>query len=210
MIAILLQTNPSNPIQGINDLVDGATKLSHTANEVGVYNMITGVFMIIVLLFVLMQVFTFYKITNKLSIIAECSARTMVYFTDKLQKDINIDQARAIISEQIDKAASATKFQILLMKEANHISDTEATHERIRIFVENLYGKRVNHFKKFEYHEKNLAKILVPNRLSEAIELITELLYMDRDNFRIDYINRRIDEFYTTVKSDYNDRLDSL
>ena len=55
MIAILLQTNPSNPIQGINDLVDGATKLSHTANEVGVYNMITGVFMLIVLLFVLMK-----------------------------------------------------------------------------------------------------------------------------------------------------------
>lgn len=207
---MLLQSDPVNPTQGLADLVDGATQLSNTTREVGVYNMITGVFMLIVLLFVLMQVVTFYKITSKLTIIAECSAKTMVYFTDKLQKDINLDQARAVISEQIDRAASATKFQILLMKEANHISDFESTHERIRIFVENLYGKRVNHFKKFEYHEKDLTKILVPDRNIEAIALITELLYMDKELLRIDYINRRVDEFYTTVKSDYNDRLDCL
>lgn len=205
MLSTLLQVDPS-----LTELGDTATKLSQTTAEVGVYNMITGVFMTIVLIFVAMQAITFYKLTSKLSLISECSLKTLDYFQNKMQKDINIDQARSEISEQLDKAADSMKFQILLMKEMNHITNTEVTGERIRRWINNTYNRRVNHFKKFEYNGHLLVELLSPNFCEDGYNVFHELLYLTEGEFSVGNINRQVNEFYTHIKSTYNARLDNL
>lgn len=206
LINVLLQASVSSP----GELADTAEKLGRATNEIGVYNMITGVFMVIVLLFTSMQIFTFYKITTKLTLISEASEKTLQFFSSKMMKEINIDQARSEIIEQIEKCAGMMKFQILLMRELNHIKNHEATLEKIRLFVNNVYGRKYNHFKKFEYNERSLADVLTPDFNESAIELMKELLYLEEESFKSVYINKQIDDFYSQMKAAYNNRLDNF
>jgi hypothetical protein len=202
----VLQASVSSP----DELADTAEQLGRATNEIGVYNMITGVFMVIVLLFTSMQLFTFYRITTKLTLISEASEKTLQFFSSKMMKEINIDQARSEISEQLEKCAGMMKFQILLMRELNHIKDQEATLEKIKLFVYNLYGRKYNHFKKFEYNEASLSDVLTPDFNDSAIVLMKELLYLEQDSFKSVYINKQIDDFYSQMKAAYNARLDNL
>lgn len=114
----------------LGSMVDGADKLARTSSEVGVYNVIVGVFMIIVLLFVLMQMISFYKLTSKLNVIADASLKTLEYLSDKAQKEINLDQARAITNDALERSALSMKFNVVLMKELNHIDDTDLTRTK--------------------------------------------------------------------------------
>lgn len=205
LLTILLQAQPN-----VTELGHTASELSRTTAEVGVYNMITGVFMTIVLIFVAMQAITFYKLTSKLSTISECSIKTLDYFQNKMQKEINLDQARSEISEQIDKGADSMKFQILLMRELNHIDDKESTRIKISRWLSNSYTSRFNHFKKFEYNGHILSDIMEPSFMEDAQKLMTELLYLDKSEFKVEYIHRQVDDFHSLMKGAYNSRLDNL
>jgi len=208
LAAFLLQATPVVPTEG--DLASTAEQLGRATSEIGVYNMITGAFLMIVLVFTCMQIYAFYNLTSKLSTISEASIKTMQFFNNKMMKDINIDQARSEIVEQLDKCASSMKFQILIMRELNHISDKEATMERIKLFVSNLYSRKFNHFKKFEFDERPLTEILIPDFNDSAVNLMEKLLYSDEKDFKVMYINAQVDDFYSQIKSSYNIRLDNL
>lgn len=196
-------------MDGLSVLADNAIKLGKTSSEIGMNNIIIGVFLILFLLMFTSLFSSLHKLTKDIGRIAECSTKTMVYFTDKLQKEINLDQARSIITEQVNEACSSMKVQVMMMRSHDDLDDRDEILVRINNYIYNTYNKRQNHFKKFEYNEKVLAKILVPNRNAEASKLMIELVYSS-DACSLDYITRRIDEFYTTIKSDYNTRLDSL
>lgn len=199
----------TNPIDGIGVLTDNAIKLGQSSYDIGMNNVLLGVFLILFLLMFLSLFSSMYKVTKDMAIIAECSTKTMIYFTDKLQKDINLDQARSIIAEQINEAGSSMKIQVMMMRESDNLSDRDDTILRVNRYINNMYNKRLNHFKKFEFNEKDLSGILVPNRNAEASKLVMELIYTQKD-VTLDYVNRRVDEFYATIKSDYNARLDNL
>jgi hypothetical protein len=192
------------------DLANTAEQLGRATNELGVYNMITGTFLTIVLIFTVLQIYTSYKLTSKLSIISEASIKTMEFFNNKMLKEINIDQARSEISEQLDKMSSSMKFQIILMKELNHIANEEETMRRIDMFIKNMHNKAYNHFKKFEYKEKLLTEVLEPNFTDSAAELMKRLLYLKGDEFNATYINSQVEDFHSQVKTAFNIRLDDF
>jgi hypothetical protein len=198
------------PTEATQELANTAEQLGRATNELGVYNMITGTFLTIVLIFTILQIYTSYKLTSKLSVISEASIKTMEFFNNKMLKDINIDQARSEISEQLEKCAASMKFQILIMKELNHISDEEGTMDRIKLFTSNLYSRKYNHFKKFEYKERSLIDILTPDFNDSAVHLMKRLLYLPDDEFKATYINSQVDDFYSQIKTTYNIRLDDF
>lgn len=198
------------PTGATQDLANTAEQLGKATNELGVYNMITGTFLTIVLIFTVLQIYTSYKLTSKLSIISEASIKTMEFFNNKMLRDINIDQARSEISEQLDKMSSSMKFQIMLMKELNHIADKEGTTKRIESFVKTMHNKAYNHFKKFEYKEKYLTEVMEPNFMDSAAELMKKLLYLENNEFNATYINSQVEDFHSQVKTAFNIRLDDF
>lgn len=211
LTSLLLSASPvSQNIESVGALVDGASKLSYTSHEVGVYNTITGVFLVIVLLFISMQMVSFYKMTTKLNSISEASTKTLLYFTTKLQKDVGVDQARSIVGEIINQSANGMKIQVLIMKELNHIDDVERTEKRIQNFIDQQVERRKNHLSKFEYNEKDMSRIIDHSKVADAFDLMKELLYTPSSEFTVEMVTRRVDEFYSRLKFYYYQRLDEL
>lgn len=128
------------------------------------------------------------------------------YFDGEAMKNINLDQARGIISAEMERTRSEITLEVIRIKLNNHLEETDRINTRIDMFVDRAYSYGVSHCRKFEYQGKPLAMFFE----SAWKEIVKNQMRLDCQEHTIDM--PRMDALYSSIfnrfKTMFNDKID--
>lgn len=128
------------------------------------------------------------------------------YFDGEAMKDINLDQARGIISAEMERAKNEITLEVIRIKLNNHLEEKERVNARIDMFVDRAYSYGVSHCRKFEYQDKPLALFFE----SAWKECVKNQMRLDCQDHEVDM--PRMDAIYSAIfnrfKTSFNDKID--
>lgn len=146
-------------------------------------------------------VFIWQQITSQKTLI-----KIERYFDGEAMKNVNLDQARGIISVEMERAKCEITLEIIRIKINNHLDETDRVNTRIDMFVDRAYSAGVSHCRKFEYQGKPLAMFFE----SAWKEIVKNQMRLDCQDHAVDM--PRMDAIYSAIfnrfKTAFNDKID--
>jgi len=97
---------------------------------------------------------------NKLDLICKFAEKVMQYFEKDAFRIVDIDQARSLISTELEKSKNAILVFVAKTKQKNNLDDKKAVEERVSLFIEKTYGLNVSLLRKFDFHGRPLSYFL--------------------------------------------------
>ncbi len=150
----------SIPTSTTQEMTASSIELARAVADYGALVTIAGVFMLLVLILFCYFVYQLFVTTKKVDKIAAAVAKVTDFFSDKSMRMVNIDQARAIVSNEFNRAAAEVALQVIKIKNANHLDDREAVERNVATFLNRLYASNVGFMRKFEYEGQALSAFL--------------------------------------------------
>lgn len=192
----------------VTDLTNNSIEFSKAMVDFGALTVIAGVFMVIVLLMFSFFIYQLFTQQKKLASIAEFSEKAMGFFENSAIRNVNLDQARGLISTELEKAKNEVIVQVVKIKQKNHLDDIEAVNNKIDSFLDRSYSSTVALLRKFDFQEKNLSTFMESNWK----EKVKGQMQRDCSNHDVDV--QRIDESYSvlfnTLKISFNLKIDEI
>ncbi|MCL1942544.1 MAG: hypothetical protein FWF54_03220 [Candidatus Azobacteroides sp.] len=192
----------------ITELSQQSIDFGRAIADLGALAVIGGVFMVFVLLMLSFFVYQLFTQQKKLSAIAEFSGKAMGYFEDTAMRNVNLDQARGLISFELERAKNETVIQVVKIKQKNNLDDTDAVQDKIVIFLDRLYSSSVSLLRKFDFQGKSLSTFMESNWK----ETVKKQMIKDCLNHEIDI--HRLEESYivlfSSFKASFNSKIDEI
>lgn len=204
MFSIYLKMEQTN----ITDLTNNSVEFSKAIADFGALAVIAGVFMVIVLLMFSFFIYQLFTQQKQLASIAEFSQKAMGFFEDSAMRHVNLDQARGLISTELEKAKNEAVVQVVRIKQKNHLDDKEAVNNKIDSYLDRSYSSTISLLRKFDFQDKNLSTFMESNWK----EKVKSQMQKDCSNHDIDV--QRIEESYAVLfnsfKISFNLKIDEI
>lgn len=176
---------------------------------------------ILIMLAALMLAFMIYQIVDNfrrqkryeeqndgLAAMAEFAKKAAEFFEERAARKVNIDQARATISTDLNRTAQAIVVQVVKIKEANNLEQTDIVRRNIETFLNGMYAASESFLRKFEFEGHPLSTFIESSWKEQIKQRMIE------DCAVHDYNISRLEEVYRDVmlgyKSLVNKKLDDI
>ncbi len=193
-------------VTDLSQMAQSSVDLSKAIADFGALAVIGGVFMVFILLILSLFVYQLFTQQKKLTAIAEFSETAMKYFEEMAMRNVNLDQARGLISLELERSKDETIIQVVKIKQKNHLDDIDAVQDKINSFLDRLYSGGVSMLRKFDFQGKNLSTFME----SHWKEIVKKQMLRDCTNHEIDI--HRLEESYTILfmsfKTNFNSKID--
>lgn len=185
-------------------------ELAHAVSDYGALKIVFGLFIVLVIIMIITMVFTLIFNFRRLNKIESASIKVLQYFDNLSNRTVGKEEGNAILRESLNRCSSLTKYSILRIRLENHISNEEVTKTKINKLVENSFAEMNSFLSKFICIDKPISNIIDLSD-SESIKLmITELVYMEKDQFTVSNMDQTVELFFSGLKLEYLKRLENL
>lgn len=143
-----------------------------------------------------------------LAMMAEFARRAAEYFEERAERKVSIDQARAIISTEFARTTQAVAMQIVKIKEANNLDQTDLVRRNVETFLNGLYASTEGMLRKFEFEGHPLSTFIESSWKEQLkARMVEDCATHDFNISRLEEVYR--DEFLG-YKSLLNQKLDDI
>lgn len=143
-----------------------------------------------------------------LAVMAEFAKRAAEYFEERAERKVSIDQARAIISTEFARTTQAVAMQIVKIKEANNLDQTDLVRRNVETFLNGLYASTEGMLRKFEFEGHPLSTFIESSWKEQLkARMVEDCATHDFNISRLEEVYR--DEFLS-YKSLLNQKLDDI
>lgn len=186
---MLLQAGPSyNP-----ELTKDAIELSKTIQDLGALTVMSGIFIILVLVMFSYFIYQLISQQRQIKVIAEFSEKALEYFKDQSRRIITPDQAEILLTTSVKLARQNTILQVIKIIRENNINNRDRVMCKIQNYVDLTYSQLQNRLSKFEIGNRNLAQLLESSWKQDIVK------QMDCDTQTKEWDIYKLDEIYTSI-----------
>lgn len=150
----------NNPVPGLHEISTESIELSKAIAEQGIQNLLSGAFMILSFTMVVVVLYQIFTQNRRLDVIAGFSKKAMGYFEDYAFRNVNLDQARGLITSKFEHARYEIVVQTIKIKQSNNLQDKDYVEAKIDAFIDKSYSSVISLLRKFTYQEKNLSSYM--------------------------------------------------
>lgn len=213
MINFLQAANPvslDKLTESTNALSKTSIELAQAASDYGALKIVFGVFIVIVILMILSMIISCVYILRKVNLISEASLKVLKYFDNLSNRTVGKEEGNAILREALNRCNSLTKYYILRIRLENHIDNTEVTKQKIEKIAQNSFAELSSHLSRFICIDKSLSRVLNQEDCDSLEDIITQLVYQDKESFTISGMDQSVELFFDSIKLEYIKRLETL
>lgn len=207
----ILQTSPLGELtESTKSLSTTTIELARAVSDYGALKVVFALFIVVVIIMIVTMVFTLITSFRRMNKIETASIKVLQYFDNLTNRTLGREESNALVRETVNRYCALTKYHILRIRIENHIDNTEITKQKINKLVENYFAEINSFLSRFICIDKPLSNVINFDNVDPLKDMITQWVYMPKDEFTISNMDQTVELYYSSVKIEYLKRLDNL
>lgn len=198
-------TTPQLP--STDALTQNAVELAKAVSDYGVYQVIFGVFMVLIFAIVLIFLWQILIMTRKVNSIEAKATKIDEYFKGTSEYTLGGPAANVLVRREMAHISVLIKYSIIRTRLENHIDDTEEIKSKVTRIVENLFTELNTFLSNYTVNGKKLSSIVDPRDKQSMIDLMIEQIYHPKNKFHVYAMDQTVDIFITGIKNIYLEKI---
>lgn len=192
----------------LSETTSSSIDFAKAVADFGALSVMAGVLIVLVLLMFAFFMYQLFSQQKSLAKIALFSEEAMVYFKDRAMRMINLDQARGLISIELNRSRLEVVVQVIKIKENYHLENRDRVERTVTLFLDRLYASNIGYMNKFEYGGQ-LMSMFFDNGWKE---IIRQQMIEDCENkeIRIHQLNDRYSIQFLQFQTAANQKIDEI
>lgn len=191
----------------VQSLTRSSIELAEAASNYGALKVIFGIFMVLVLVWVVMFMYTIWNLNKKISVVSESSSKVTEFFDGAADSTIGITEAQILIRREFNCLGYILKYAILRIRLENHIDNKESVIKKVDILVNNEYSELCGLMSNFNCDGKSLSTIFELQDNEAIKDMVIEQIYIPKDQFSISNMDQSVSMYLNGLKLMYIKKL---
>lgn len=184
----------------VQSLTRSSIELAEAASDYGALKVIFGIFMVLVLVFVVMFMYTIWNLNKKISVVSESSSKVTEFFDGAADSTIGVTEAQILIRREFNCLGIILKYAILRIRLENHIDNKESVIKKVDILVNNEYSELCGLMSNFNCDGKSLSTIFELQDNEAIKDMVIEQIYIPKDQFSIPNMDQSVSMYLNGLK----------
>lgn len=202
---MLPTTTPQLP--STDSLTQNAVDLAKAVSDYGVYQVIFGVFMVLIFAIVLMFLWQLIVMSKKVNTIDTNTKKINEYFDGVNEHTLGGPAANVLVRREMAHISALVKYYIVRTRVENNIEDTEEIKVKVTRIVENIFTELNTFLSNYTVNGKKLSSVVDPKDKQAMIDLMIEQTYITKNKYHVYAMDQTVEIFITGIKNIYLEKI---
>lgn len=185
-------------------------ELAKAANDYGAMTIGYGVLMLIVLLMIIFFFSYIYSLSRKIGMVVEACDYVKRYFSELNDHTIGKEEAKMIVRMCYNAFEFSVKYNILKMREENHLSDKAMADIKIRNIVNNRMAEMKVLLSRFVCVGHSVSFTCTDEDTADMIQIMTDWVYKSADTFTVSLMSQDIGLYFDKLQLKATGKIDDV